>query len=158
MGQLALYDSEIINQFKSGSWVAYTDSDIDLDDIPYYFINTMAEKAVKYGFSKIGLSLRIDDLPDTQYANWVKGWESKFWDKKLEDNLYVADVDTTFSLVKVGLPFMYNALRLGGEYTVKHTPWYLDYENLSEEEEYVIKHSDATYSTTRRFVNPLLKP
>lgn len=157
MGQLAVYDSGEINRYPVGSWIAYSDSDIELgESTPHNFIEIMAEKANKYHFSKIGLSLKVDDLPDTEYANWVKGWESKFWEKKLEEDLYVADVDTTFSLIKVGLPFTYTSLRIGGRFTARHLPWYLDYDNLSEEEKYVINHSDGAYSTTRRFVNSLI--
>lgn len=154
MGQLALWNSELINEFPQGSWIAYTDSDISLNhETPPSFIEEMAQKADKLGFTKIGLALRIDNLPDTEYGNWAKGWEARFWEKQVEENLYIADVDTTFSLIKVGLPFQYSALRIAGKMTAIHEPWYLNYDKLSEEEKYIIDHSDGTYSTTKRFVN-----
>lgn len=154
MGQLAIYNSELINEFSQGSWIGYSDSDIGLNhETPLNFIEVMAQKAEKLGFTKIGLALRIDNLPDTEYGKWAKWWEQRFWEKQIEEDLYVADVDTTFSLIKVGLPFQYNALRIAGKMTAIHEPWYLNYASLSEEEKYIIDHSDGTYSTTKRFVN-----
>lgn len=157
VGQLAGYNRGEIGKYPSGSWVVYTDSDIELsEDTPHNFISYMALKAEQYHFSKIGLALKIDDLPDAEYPNWVKGWESKYWEQKIEPDLYIAHVDTTFCLVKAGLPFSYSALRLGGRYTAKHIPWYLDYSNLSEEEQYVVDHSSTEYSSTSRFVKSRL--
>jgi len=86
LGQLAIYNGEVINEFKQGSWVAYTDSDILLgDNCPSNFIEVMIEKAAKYSINKVGLAIKIDDLPNTEYANWVRSWESKYWEKKLHN-------------------------------------------------------------------------
>lgn len=154
LGQLSIYNSGLINEWAQGSWVAYSDSDIGLNyETPTSFIEDMANAANRFGFSKIGLALRIDDLPDTPYANWARLWEAKFWENKLDEDLYIAHVDTTFSLIKVGLPFQYEALRIAGKMTAIHEPWYLNYDNLSEEEKYIVSHSDSAYSTTKRFVN-----
>lgn len=154
MGQLAIYNSGVINEWQNGSWIAYTDSDIGLNhETPPSFIEVMANTADRLGFTKIGLALRTDNLPNTQYANWAKLWEAKFWEREIEKDLYIAHVDTTFSLIKVGLPFQYEALRIAGKMTATHEPWYLNYDNLTEEEKYIIAHSDSVYSTTKRFVN-----
>lgn len=153
-GQLAIYNSDYINNFNG--WVAYSDSDIELNvDCPKGFIETMIQGADKYKRLKAGLALRIDDLPTTRYGIYVKREEQKFWTKELEPGLYDADVDTTFSVIKVGQPFMYQALRLAGNLTARHIPWYLDYENLTPEELYIIEHSDSQFSTTKRFVDSL---
>jgi hypothetical protein len=154
MGQLAIYDSGHINLHPRDSWIAYTDSDVELNkETPSHFIEVMIQKAERYHFNKIGLALQIDDLPNTEYANWVRGWEAKFWIKALEEDLYIADVDTTFSLIKVGLPFQYHALRIAGKFTAKHAQWYEDHDNLTEEEQYIIDHSHPVYSTTKRAYN-----
>lgn len=153
-GNLAIYNSGFINEFKG--WVAYTDSDIQLGETtPRDFMSVMVRKADKHNYNKIGLALRTNDLPNTDYANKARNWEAKYWEREIEPDLYEAHVDTTFSLIKVGLAFQYEALRLGGEYTAIHTPWYLNYSNLSDEEKYVANHADPTFSTTKRYVNSL---
>lgn len=152
LGQLAIYNSGYINEFSG--WVAYTDSDIELNPYtPEGFIERMVELAEKHGYNKAGLSLDIGDLPETEYATFIKRMENTYWENSLEKNVYVANVDTTFSIVKVGLPFQYTAIRIAGDMTAKHIPWYLDYDNLDEEETYVIEHSNSEFSTTKRFVN-----
>lgn len=151
-GQLAVYNSDYINKFSD--WIAYSDSDIELNQsTPRDFIERLIATAEKYNRLKAGLALRIDDLPDTQYANYAKWVEEKFWKKELEKDVYDADIDTTFSVIKVGQPFQYQALRLAGDFTAKHIPWYIDYDNLSEEEKYYIEHSSSEFSTTKRFID-----
>jgi len=154
LGNLAIYNSAYISNFNG--WVVYSDSDILLgENTPQDVVEKMIEATEKYGYLKAGLSLRIDDLPNTDYGNKARIWERKYWEQKLEEDVYEAEVDTTFSIIRTDQPFMYKALRLGGRYTAIHHPWYLDYSNLSEEEKYVINASDSTYSTTKRYVNSL---
>lgn len=152
LGQLAIYNSDYINKFKE--WVVYSDSDIELNQLtPRDFIAQMMRIAEKYGKLKVGLALKIDDLPETKYGIYIKGQEAKYWYKELACGIYDAHVDTTFSIIKVGQPFTYEAIRLGENYTARHTPWYLDYGHLSPEELYIIEHSNSEYSTTKRFVD-----
>lgn len=154
LGQLAIYNSGYINEFKG--WVVYSDSDIELNpNFPLGAIDRMIEVAEKYNKMKVGLALKIDDLPTTRYGIYIKREEAKFWYKEVADCIYEADVDTTFSIIKVGQPFQYQALRIAGDFTARHIPWYLDYENLSPEELYIIEKSDSQFSTTKRFVDSL---
>lgn len=146
IGPRAIYDSGIIKSFPS--WVAYTDSDIELNlNTPHGFIETMIEKAEKWGYTKAGLALRTDDIQPHQFGyNW-REWESKYWTQELEKDVYHADVDTTFCIVRKDIPFQYRSIRLAGDFTCKHLPWYNSFDNLSEEEEYFLEHSsdDSTY-------------
>lgn len=152
MGQLAVYNSDYINKFKG--WVAYSDSDIELNpNTPEGFVEKMVHLAEKYNKIKAGLSLRTDDIPDTRYGLYVKWQEERYWKKELEPEVYDAHVDTTFSIVQVGQPFTYEAIRIAGNMTARHIPWYLDYENLSAEELHIIENSNSEYSTTKRFVD-----
>jgi hypothetical protein len=153
-GQLAVYNSDYINKFKG--WVAYSDSDIELNPFtPKGMVEGLIRFAERYNKPKAGLALRIDDLPHTTYSDYVWFHEQKYWDRELESDVYEANVDTTFSVIKVGEPFTYEAIRLGGNYTARHIPWYLDYDNLTEEEKYYIEHSSSEFSTTKRFVDSL---
>jgi hypothetical protein len=154
LGQLAIYNSGYINEFQG--WVAYSDSDIELNlHTPKGFVEKLTEVAEKYNMLKAGLALRIDDLPTTRYGLYVKREEEKFWREEVACHIYRAYIDTTFSVIKVGQPFQYEALRIAGDYTAKHIPWYLDYENLTEEEVYYIEHSSSEFSTTKRFIDSL---
>jgi hypothetical protein len=151
LGQLAIYNSGLINQFKHYPWIAYTDSDIELNpNTPINFIQVMISISERYGYDKCGLALRIDNLPDTDYANKAREWEGKYWENKIFHNIFIADVDTTFSIIKPNLPFMYKSLRVAGELTARHIPWYNDINNLNEEELYYAEHSD-NFSTYKRY-------
>jgi len=152
LGQLAVYNSDYINKFKG--WVAYSDSDIELNpNTPKEFVERMTQMAEKYNKIKSGLALKIDDVPDTRYGLYAKWLESRYWKQELEPDVYSAHVDTTFSVVQVGQPFTYEAVRLAGDLTARHIPWYLDYEDLDQEEVYIIQHSNSEFSTTKRFVD-----
>ncbi len=149
--QLSIYNSGYINEFIDCPWVVYSDSDILLNAaIPENFVDLIIKKAEKYKYTKAGLALQINDLPDNEYANHYKWWESKYWEKQLEPDVYEADIDTTFCVIKPGLPFDYKALRLAGNLTARHLPWYVDFDNLSEEEKYYLEHS-KDWSTYKRF-------
>lgn len=157
LGQLAVYNSDYINNFEG--WIAYTDSDIQLgDSTPFAFIERMIELAEKYNYNKAGLALRIDDLPDTPYANYAKHWEKRYWENELEKDVYIAGVDTTFSVIKVGLPFQYESIRVAGDMTARHMPWYLQYDSLDEEERYIMEQSSSEFSTTKRFLDSQRTP
>jgi hypothetical protein len=86
---------------------------------------------------KVGLGLRIDDLPD-HYAhkNEVVQWESKFWENEVEEGLFDAEVDTTLALYRPlakGPAWECRAYRTGDKYMLRHLPWYEDSGNLGEE-------------------------
>jgi hypothetical protein len=56
---------------------------------------------------------------------------------------YKAPIDTTFAMYRPGLGHQNgNSLRSAPPYTARHLPWYQDFANLSEEDEYYVKHSD----------------
>lgn len=95
---------------------------------------------------KVGFSICIDDLPDC-YINkeQVQKWESQFWKKEIEPNIFKAPIDTTFAVYKPYfkgeiIDFFHLYLRTGFPYSVKHLPWYIDSANPSEEERYYINH------------------
>lgn len=153
MEQLAIYNSGYINQFIDKEWVVYSDSDLLLNAaIPENFVDLIIEKAQKYNYTKAGLALEINDLPDNEYANHYRWWESRYWQKQLEPDVYEAHIDTTFCIIKPGLPFDYAAIRLAGNLTARHLPWYSDFNDLDQEEKYYLQHS-RDWSTYKRFYN-----
>ena len=101
-------------------------------------ISRLYEVHEKYPyFMKVGLGLKIDDLPDHYpLKKDVVKWESQFWTKQVEPGVYEAGVDTTFALYK---PYSYSymihsSLRTGEPYTARHLPWYENGKKLSDEE------------------------
>lgn len=145
LGAHALWkNSELWNKIKWGLYV-YTDSDVvPMDSCPSNFV----EQAVLYfqrfpSIQKIGLSLEINDLPDS-YAKKtdVLAWEGQYWQKKIDSFLFDAAVDTTFAVYK---PFAKGGWwiksgRLDRPYTASHTPWYENSQSLTDEERFY-RHS-----------------
>lgn len=142
LGFRSLWRCELYELFKRSFYV-YTDSDIVLDDLcPNDFMQVFANALKKHPTCmKVGFGLRIDDLP-AHYKNRDKvlEHESQFWSKPIDDLFYEAEIDTTFALYR---PYCYGhadgrhkMLRSGKPYLAKHAPWYVDSDNLSEEEKY----------------------
>lgn len=155
IGSKALWESDVFRRFRRSFYV-YTDSDVVLDNLcPSDFMQVLLKVLKKYpACLKVGLGIRIDDLPDCykekEYAIW---WESQFWKDRVDDLLFKARVDTTFALYR---PFCkggstpHLVFRTDFPYVIQHLPWYQDTENLSQEEKYYITHSKkATFWTER---------
>lgn len=142
LGFKALWKSELRKEFCKDYYI-YTDSDVVLrEDCPDDVIHHLFSLLKKYKYaSKIGLSLRIDNLPDCySHKGEVIEWESKFFLNKNSDNLYRAPIDTTFALYRprTGLnrSRFAEVYRTDAPYQLEHLPWYLDSSNLTEEEKY----------------------
>jgi hypothetical protein len=157
MEHLAVYNSGYINNFLHLPWIVYSDPDLEVfTHIPENFIQILIDKAEKYAHNKAGLALSLDGLPDNEYANHYHNWEQRYWQKELEKDVYEAHVDTTFCIIKPGECFDYRAIRVAGNLTAKHVPWFVDFNNLDEEETYYLEHS-GDWSTYKRFYSAYIK-
>lgn len=148
IGHKALYEWRGYKFFDTEYFV-YTDSDIvPSDECPKDLLSYLVEKKREYPYCvKIGLALRIDDLPDHyELKSEVIKWERKWWKKKRGD-LWVADVDSTFAVYhqSVVSHSLSPSMRTNFPYVARHLPWYLDLKNLSEEEAYYHAHADAKF-------------
>lgn len=145
IGAHCLFDSGYLKNINS-EYVVYSDSDIELNPLmPDDFLEVMKEKLLKYNEQKIGLALRIDDVPLSCYRNCFTGTidhERQFWVNQLEKDVYMAMVDTTFCLLRKPGHHDLRALRIAGNFTARHLPWYKEYSTLDEEEKYFIEHSN----------------
>ncbi len=115
---------------------------------------------------KVGLGLKIDDLPDAYtLKDKVIEWESQFWKHPLAKNVYEAGVDTTFALYK---PYTYQyiihpSLRTGEPYTARHLPWYNDSTKPTKEDTFYRLRADQNVNTwdmdvlPERYVKELAK-
>lgn len=137
--QIPLYSELRKNYF------VYTDSDVvPLNDCPEDFLNYFLKTLKKFSkIQKVGFSLKIDDLPDSfKEKQSVIAWESKFFQDKIDENLFLAPIDTTFALhrpyARISTKGRFEMIRVGHPYTACHMPWYNDSENLSKEEKFYI--------------------
>lgn len=151
-GQLALWNSGYIAKFKDELRIVYTDSDIELNaGSKEGFIEELVEYSIQMQ-SKVGLALQIDDLPETELGDRVRKHEAQFWEKRRGiTRTYKAYIDTTFAVIDPNKPFTYEALRVAGDFTARHMPWYTDWSNMTEEEKYVLEHLDNKHSTYKGY-------
>jgi FkbM family methyltransferase len=104
-----------------------TDADLELNqNMPKNFIETMIELSDKYNCYKVGLALDISEkekfIDENKYD-----YEIEFWSNRIDNNeyeLYNAVIDTTFCMVDKTREYGSNNLRIAGNYTAKHLPWY----------------------------------
>mgnify|MGYP001179752610 FL=1 len=108
---------------------------------------------------KVGFGLRIDDLPEHYpHRDHVFEWEQRFWREEVEPGAFRAEIDTTFAMYREpGTPDHQRALRTGLPYVARHTPWYVDPNDLSEEDKYYRHHADPTISNWDQDRLPLWK-
>ena len=70
--------------------------------------------------------------------------------REVEPGIYKADIDTTFALYRPyckGVASIYQEVyRTGRPYIIKHLPWYVDTNNMSDEELYYVNNiSQSTH-------------
>lgn len=143
IGYKALWDTSI-HLWLRGLPYIYTDPDIlPIDECPLNAVQFFQETLAKYKeVNKVGFGLQIDDLPDfyPSKSDVIK-WESKYWNNPIGENLYKADIDTTFALYRSFSADQQwgKTLRTGGKYLAKHLPWYENPQLPSAEELYYRK-------------------
>ncbi|NBX97781.1 hypothetical protein EBQ81_02860 [bacterium] len=95
---------------------------------------------------KVGFGLKIDDLPDSyELKDYVIAWEKQFWVSRVEDDVFDAEIDTTFAVYRQNSPYILGpGLRTGGKYVARHEPWYLDSKKLSAEVAYYRLHANKS--------------
>ena len=140
-GHLVLWESKKFDEIIMHDNFILTDCDIlPVENCPYDIVDHFIDILGKYtNFTKVGLSLKIDDVPDCYaFKNQVLEKEKDFWLHPLEDGLYQAAIDTTFALYKPGIgpedPRWWRSIRTGTPYEARHLPWYSDTNNPSEED------------------------
>ncbi len=123
----------------------------DPDLVPYPttprdVIAHLADLLARYpDYNHVGLSLEIDDLPVHVFRrDRIVQHESQYWSPqavRLNDEVYVAPVDTTFAMYRdtSRVQAFAPALRTCRPYTLKHVDWYVDPSDLSEEYRYYLR-------------------
>lgn len=157
MGHHAPWTSGTVGRIATSGYYCVTDCDLDLEGVPLDLMDVLRAPLVSCvggmcGVKKSGISLRIDDLPDWQAE--VVNWERRFWKKPVGGGQYYeAIIDTTLCMYPANLPHR-QAMTIGGiktvrsamPYTARHMPWYLDCENLDEENQHYFQTANMSNS------------
>jgi FkbM family methyltransferase len=135
-----------------------TDPDLSFNEqLPSNFIEVLESLSNKYKCNKIGFALDISDFNDKmfQYTYFnnknIQEWESQFWVDKLNDTdyeLYKSYIDTTLYFTNKN----YNNtlhIRVAGNFTAKHLPWYIDDTVMTHYERYIQYLQTNKYSTSK---------
>lgn len=145
-GSRVFWESDVFDRYRNDFYIV-SDSDLELlDECPQNVIYTLFKTLGKYPFvRKVGLSLMIEDVPDTEIGKEAKKWEGQFFRAPIKGaHAYYASVDTTFAVylpddLASGVPFL-RAIRCDRPYMARHLPWYRSQEELTEEDEYYFTH------------------
>jgi hypothetical protein len=134
-------------------YYVYSDADLELNpNMPYNWQEIMLEYINKYQ-RKASLALRLDDIPDTyEFKNKILEHQSVCWFESGEKDVYRAITDMTFSMDKKSNGHRYESMRLAGDFACRHIPWYVDLDNIGEEEKYYLENinrgfGEALYSS-----------
>lgn len=148
-----------------------TDPDIKFNDnLPSNYIETLIEISDRYRSQRVGFALDISDWDKMfpykfsdfreSWSNISTIWESQkqYWAKPIdgaEHELYYADLDTTFCLYTK----RYDGwrIRVAGNFTAKHLPWYVDNEGISRLERYLMYKGISMFSSIAYFELQYLK-
>jgi hypothetical protein len=133
---------------KTGFFVTTDPDIIPTENTPKNLIEILHSYLISHNRLKCGVALKIDDLPDhNPLKDEIIGWENQFWKDCVEDNVFIADIDTTFALNAPNTMGTHNwALRIGGDCACRHTTWYLDPNNLPDDEKYYTSSLNKNHS------------
>lgn len=139
----------------------YVVSDSDLiptdycpQDVVTHLLNLLE---VHTNYNKIGVGLRIDNIPDN--VPWKNSpmiqLQSQFWKERYSDNCFKAAVDTTFAIYRKDNVDSQpgSSLRTDIPYVFEHVPWYIW--PLTEEEKYYHNHANH-WSSIKWWKNELV--
>jgi hypothetical protein len=146
-GNKAVWCSGILDKYKIDRNFIITDPDLDISNIPKDWPEVLVECLRKYPHAdKIGFSLEINDLPETQLKNTIIEKEIDFWHHPINDQFFDARIDTTFALYRNRgekirkYEWDYSAIRTNRPYTARHVPWYYTSINdIPADERYYMK-------------------
>jgi glycosyltransferase involved in cell wall biosynthesis len=126
------------NKRYKGKYYVVTDPDVvPIEECPANFLEHFMDLMNRFPrYKKVGFALKIDDLPD-HFPNKqaVIDWERQFWKTKVTEGAYRSQIDTTFALFHPSLQTAWDwAIRTDHPYMARHTTWYLDPNNLPDDE------------------------
>ncbi len=152
------FDDRFRSYVKSrGGNFFLADGDIDYSDTSIYLLYKLVEISMKFpGFHKVGAALRLDDLPDhsrcvAQKSQTIRSGERRNFSetREVRPGVFLAPLDTTTAYYRklTDRYYFWPTLRVGGKFTVRHSPWYEDDSQLNAEQSYYISNQRKDIST-----------
>lgn len=140
-----------IERFSKDKHFIVTDPDIlPIEECPLDAIDFFRYCLDKYeNKTKAGFGLKIDDIPDHYiHKQKVLDHEAEFWTGySPEPNVIFSYIDTTFALYKPGATVdIFNSIRTTGNYLARHTPWYIDLDNMAMDEIFYRKRLSISFN------------
>jgi FkbM family methyltransferase len=140
-----------------------TDPDLQFNKkTPTNFIDVMIEISNQYKSNKVGFALDISEpekmfpysFNDFGYHGIHTIWESQkqYWVNKIENSkfeMYFSPVDTTFCLFNKN--YTEQDIRMAGDFTMKHLPWYIDVDDISKLSRYLMYNNTSSSSSISCF-------
>src|SRR5260221_4084181 len=165
VGHLVLWKRDLLSQYHIREQFVLTDPDVvPTAECPHDAIDYFKRVQRQYDVMKAGFGLVTDDLP-AHNRERIVAWESQFVNVPLRRivgsaDLFSADIDTTFAVYSDRCPFdsspgTGNSIRTVNPYLARHMSWYIDPQNLSEEDLYYAQHADTEISHWARNVRVL---
>lgn len=156
-GHMVLWNRKDLYDKYCTDYFVMTDPDIlPQKNIPYNFLRFLKVLLDHYKVTKVGLSLRIDDIDLSIFRNKnVILHETQFWENEIMPNIYLAPIDTTFALyakTAITRENFYEGIRVAGKFTARHGGWYVDPKNLTSEQEYYLQTANIS-STLKNELN-----
>lgn len=141
-GPYVIWKSHLFDDVLKNQYYVVTDPDIiPVEDCPTDYVEYFYEILKDFpNKTKVGFSLKLDDIPDGyRYKYDIWRFESFYWEKKIKTNrgiAYDASLDTTFALYRPQTfdeysGKFYDAIRTGGNYTARHLGWYVEDQDIN---------------------------
>jgi len=148
-----VYEEKLLSGIFGNIYII-TDPDLEFNKkIPSNFIENLVKISNNYKAGRVGFAIEISSpeiRSELTYAGMpLKLWESRFWQMKIKDNtyeLYNAPIDTTFCLINTIYNHLGLSIRVAGNYTCKHLPWYINFHEKLLDDEYT-KYLENNIST-----------
>lgn len=157
-GPNVLWECHLFDDIINNNYFVLTDPDIiPIEDCPSNYIKYFYDILQKYPEkSKVGFSLKLDDIPDEyKYKYDIWRYESFYWEDYINNSdgiLYDAPIDTTFALYRPGTPgrnesIFFNSIRTGYPYIARHLGWYInDFAMTDYEKQYYLSETKGNTS------------
>lgn len=162
IGHLVWMDKLIFNNLPDKFIV--TDPDLQFNkNTPSNFIDIMIQISDQYMSSKVGFALDISD-PEKMFAyhfcdffdnggvTTICESQKQYWVDKVPNNdfeMYFSNIDTTFCLFDKN--YTGPQIRIAGDFTMKHLPWYTDIEGISKLSRYLMYKDASSVSSIKSF-------
>lgn len=151
VGPRDLWITGVIEKLGIGPFFL-SDGDVDYSGLPIDTFSKLKSQSEKYPwFPKVGLALRICDLPKDKEGFRILKWETDNWKIKFSTNVYLNGVDTTIAYYpRREKVFYYRpSLRLAGSYTARHYPWYEREDSYNDEAKFYHLVAASKISSTQ---------